>query len=206
MSVKAVVFDIGNVLVTWAPERLYDQLLPRAEREALFARVDLHGMNDRVDRGAPWRETVFETAKRFPDDADYIRIWHDRWIEMASPLIPHSWRLLRALKAKGVPVLALSNFGRESFAYARTVYPELDEFDQRFISGHMGVIKPETHIYEMVEDATGWRGPELFFVDDRLENIDAATARGWLGHVFVEPSGFARELVRLGLLSDSEAA
>ncbi len=204
MRPKAVVFDIGNVLVTWVPERMYDQLMPRSTREALFARADLHGMNDRVDRGEPWRETIYATAAKHPEDAHLIRLWHDRWIEMASPLIAHSWRLLRALRAKGVPVFALTNFGRETFAYARTAYPELDEFDQRFISGHMGVIKPEPEIYAMLEAETGLSGPELFFADDRAENIAAATSRGWQGQVFVDPAGLAAELVRLGLLSEVE--
>jgi FMN phosphatase YigB (HAD superfamily) len=31
---QAVIFDIGNVLIEWQPERFYDSLMPRAEREA----------------------------------------------------------------------------------------------------------------------------------------------------------------------------
>ena len=82
---KVVIFDIGNVLITWAPERLYTQLIPnRAERDAVFRRVGLHAMNDRIDCGAPFRETVYETAERFPEHAALIRAWHDRWIEMAA--------------------------------------------------------------------------------------------------------------------------
>jgi 2-haloacid dehalogenase len=202
---RAVVFDIGNVLVTWAPERLYDQLLPRAEREALFERAGLHAMNDRVDRGAPWKETVYAKAEEFPEYRDVIRAWHDRWIEMASPLIPHSWHLLRQLKAAGVPVFALTNFGRESFDYALGVYPELAEFDRSYVSGRMGVIKPEAAIYEMVEADCGLKGSELFFTDDRAENIEAAVARGWQAHRFTEPAGLAAELVRLGLLGPEAA-
>lgn len=65
---KAVIFDIGNVLITWNPERLYDQLLPdRAAREALFEAVDLHGMNDRIDRGANFRDTVYAEAEKHPE-------------------------------------------------------------------------------------------------------------------------------------------
>ena len=37
---QAVIFDIGNVLIEWQPERFYDSVMPRAEREALFAEVD----------------------------------------------------------------------------------------------------------------------------------------------------------------------
>ena len=192
---KAVIFDIGNVLITWNPERLYDQLLPdRSAREALFEAVDLHGMNDRIDRGAPFKETIYAEAEKHPEYRELIRLWHDRWIEMASPLIDDSWTLLRSLRGQGVPVHALSNFGIESFAYAETVYPMLAEFDTRFISGHMGVIKPEVRIYEMVEDALGLTGADLFFTDDRADNIAAAQARGWQTHRFETPAALAEAL------------
>jgi FMN phosphatase YigB (HAD superfamily) len=45
---------------------------------------------------------------------------------------------LRRLRAKGVPVFALTNFGIESFAYAQTQYDFLSEFDRPYVSGHMG--------------------------------------------------------------------
>lgn len=197
---KAVIFDIGNVLIEWNPERVYDRVMPdRAAREALFAAVDLHAMNDRIDRGAPFRETVYETAERHPEHREMIRLWHDRWIEMASPAIPGSWTLLRGLRAAGVPVFALSNFGIGSFEVAETHYPILAEFDRRYISGHMGVIKPEPRIYEMLEADCGLTGAELFFTDDRPDNIEAARARGWQTHRFTSPEALAGALAALGL-------
>ncbi len=200
MIPKAVIFDIGNVLITWNPERLYDAILPDpAERERLFAAIDLHAMNDRIDRGAPWRETVYETAEAHAEFADLIRLWHDRWIEMASPRIEGSWTILRELRRAGVPVFALSNFGVQSFSYAETHYPELAEFDRRFISGHMQVIKPEARIYEMVEEESGLKGAELFFTDDRTDNIEAAEARGWQGHLFRDPEDLRAALREAGL-------
>lgn len=197
---RAVIFDIGNVLITWNPERLYDEILPdKAEREALFKAVDMHGMNDRIDRGAPFRQTVYDEADKHPRFRDLIRLWHDRWIEMASPVIEESWVILRALRAQSIPVFALSNFGIESFAYAETRYPQLKEFDARFISGHMGVIKPEARIYEMLEQETGLSGADLFFTDDRADNIVAAKARGWQGHVFDGADGLRTALTKTGL-------
>lgn len=196
---KAVIFDIGNVLITWNPERLYDEVIGVDARKEMFKNIDLHGMNARVDRGEAFRETVYEEAEKHPKYRDMIRLWHDRWIEMASPRIDGSWRILRALKAQGIPVFALSNFGIESFAYAETKYPELGEFDQRFISGHMGVIKPEMQIYEMLEVETGLNQDALFFTDDLTENIEAARARGWHGHVFEGADGLQAALMGVGI-------
>lgn len=203
--VEAVIFDIGNVLIEWQPERYYDKIMPRAEREAMFAEVDLHGMNDIIDRGGSFRETIYDWAERYPRWRDKIRLWHDDWIEMAAPVIPRSLRLMQALQARGVPVFSLTNFGIGSFDYACTHYPFLRDFDRPFISGHMGVIKPEARIYEMVEQASNLSGAQLLFTDDRADNIAAAHLRGWKTHLFEGPAGWAARLVAEGLLTDAEA-
>ncbi len=202
---EAVIFDIGNVLIEWNPERYYDSRIGREARERMFAEVDLHGMNDKVDAGGLFRETIYETAENHPAWAEQIRWWHDHWIDIASPTIDHSIALLRALRAKGVPVFALTNFGIYSFAYAQTQYDFLNEFDRPYVSGHMGVIKPDPRIYEMVEADCGLAPERLLFTDDRADNIAAAQARGWQTHHFDGPQGWARRLVEAGLLSQSEA-
>lgn len=206
MAIEAVVFDIGNVLIEWQPEKFYDREIGQAAREAMFAEVDLHGMNDEVDAGRNWRETVYDWAARYPKHEGAIRLWHDRWIELASPVIPHSVHLQRRLRAKGVPVFALTNFGIESFDYAKSIYRFLEEFDRPYVSGHLGLIKPDPRIYAAVEADSRLAPSKLLFADDRAENIAAAEARGWNGHVFSDPQGWADRLVAEGLLTETEAA
>lgn len=205
MTVSAVVFDIGNVLIEWLPERWYDARIGRARREEMFATLDLHGMNERVDQGENFTEIVQAFAEEHPDWSDEIMMWHDNWIELASPAIDHSVRLLRALRRRGVPVFALSNFGRETFAIGEKHYPFLEEFDRRYISGHMGVIKPDAEIYARVEADCGHPPGGLLFTDDRADNIAAAEARGWQTHLFDGPAPFAARLVAEGLLPEAEA-
>ncbi|MEO0342595.1 MAG: HAD-IA family hydrolase [Pseudomonadota bacterium] len=204
MTVEAVIFDIGNVLIEWNPERHYDKRIGRERRDALFDSMDLHAMNDAIDTGAPWKETVYATAEHSPEWGDEIRMWHDEWIFMASPAISHSVHLLRELRMKGVPVFALSNFGKETFAYAETQYDFLQEFDKRYISGHMGVIKPDQNIYRMVEEDCGLSGRSLLFTDDRAENIKSAKMRGWETHLFQNSQNWAATLIQHGLLTFQE--
>lgn len=205
MTVTAVVFDIGNVLIEWQPERFYDAEYGPERRKELFATVDLHDMNEAVDAGADWREEVDKTKAAFPEFAPMIEDWHSRWLEMARPTIDHSVRLMRALKTAGVPVLALSNFGIGTFELARQHYDFLDEFDDPYISGYLGCTKPGARIYEIVEERSGHAPGGLLFVDDRAENIAAAAARGWQTHVFDGPQGWAQRLLAEGLLRDHEA-
>lgn len=206
MQVEAVIFDIGNVLIEWNPERFYDRTYGEDRRRALFEAVDLHAMNERIDRGEEWPRIVRETAAANPGFAAEIGDWHDAWIEMAQPPIAHSLMLLRELRSKGVPVFALSNFGRETFAFAETQYPFLTEFDRRFVSGHMGVTKPDPAIYAAVEAESGLAPETILFTDDREENVEAARARGWGVHRFDGPQGLAARLVEEGLLTEAEAA
>jgi 2-haloacid dehalogenase len=125
---------------------------------------------------------------------------------MASPEIPHSVRLMRALQARDVPVFALTNFGVGTFEVARKAYPFFDEFDRSFVSGHLRTIKPEPEIYAHLERDTGVAPDRLLFTDDRPENIEAAAARGWHTHLFTTPDTWAARLVDEGLLTPEEAA
>lgn len=206
MSVQAVVFDIGNVLIEWQPERYYDRVIGEDRRRAMFSEVDLHGMNDLVDQGHHFTDTIYNWAEKYPEWRDEIRMWHDNWIELAAPEIPRSVRLLRALRTKSVPVFALTNFGVQNFEYATTIYSFLNEFDRQYVSGRMKTVKPHKPIYEMVEVDCGLPPEALLFADDRMDNIETARSRGWQTHHFTGPDGWADRLVAEGLLTESEAA
>ena len=206
MAVEAVVYDIGNVLLRWQPEEYYDRVYGEDRRRALFAAVDLHAMNQRIDDGADFRGHVYETADATPDFAREIRDWHDAWLDIAQPVIHRSVALLHALKARGVPVYILSNIGDATFDVAAGAHDFLGAVDEAFVSGRLKVTKPDPAIYEALEQGTG-RAPEtLLFADDRQDNIDTARARGWQTHLFDGPEGWAARLVAEGLLTEAEAA
>jgi 2-haloacid dehalogenase len=202
---KAVVFDIGNVLIEWRPERLYTRLIPDpAARQAFFEETQIFEMNLEVDRGAPFKEHIYAHAAKHPRHAAHIRAWHDHWAEMAAPAIDGTVAILRALKRRGVTVAALSNFGVESFDLACRIYPFLTEFDVPVISGREETIKPEPQIYEILEERTGLLGQDLFFMDDSPKNVAAARARFWQAEIFTTPRLLGQQLAARGLISDSD--
>lgn len=201
----AVIFDIGNVLIEWQPERFYDRAVGEDRRRAMFAAVDLHAMNDRVDLDQGFRDITYATAEEYPEFRTEIRMWHDDWLALATPVIDRSVRLLRALRARGISVQALTNFGVASFALARARFDFLSEFDRTFVSGEMGIIKPDPAIYAAVEAALDLDGGAMLFTDDRDANVAAAAARGWRTHLFTNAEGWADRLVTEGLLMPEEA-
>ena len=206
MAVQAAVFDIGEVLVQWRPERVYDRLIAdEAERARFRAEICTDAWNAAFDRGAPMPEGVEAHAARHPAHADLIRAWWSCWPEMFAPAIDGSVALFRALKAAGVPVFGLTNFAAETFEIAQRMYPVLTEFDRVVVSAHVRRNKPEPEIYEALEreaaEAAGLAPDALFFTDDRAENVAAARARGWTAHLFRGPYGLSRALVETGLLA-----
>jgi len=204
-SVQAVVFDIGWVLIEWRPEAVFDALIGAERRKQLFEAVPLQKANLDVDRGAPFRATFAALAEAHPEWATEIMLWPKHWPEMVAPRIDRSIRLLHGLKANGVPVFALSNFGDETFDIAQEMYPFFKDFDRRYVSGRLKVIKPEAQIYEIVERDSDIEPEALLFTDDSPANIAAAQARGWQTHLFEGPEGWAARLVAEGLLSEEEA-
>ena len=205
MSIKAVLFDIGNVLIEWNPARFFEARLGPVRRDAFFADFDVQAMMNRIDEGADFAATIEAVAQDTPEWANEIRMVRDDWISLASPDIPHSARLLRALRQAGVPVFALSNFGIENFRMSAEAHPVLQEFDRHYISAELGLIKPDPAIYAAVEADCGIDPAALLFTDDRADNIAVAAARGWRVHLFDSPEGWAQALVSHGLLSEEEA-
>lgn len=199
---EIVLFDIGNVLIEWQPERYFDTVMSVAKRKLMFATVDLHAMNDRIDRGGGFRQTIYQTARQYPEFADQIRMWHDNWLDLATPEIEQSVALNRSLRSNGVATAILSNIGRDTYELAAKRYPFLTEFDHHFLSGPLETLKPEAAIYQVVEDRLGIAPDRLLFTDDRPENIAAAGQRGWQTHHFIRPDGWADALASHGLLPD----
>ncbi len=201
---EAVVFDIGNVLIRWQPETHYDRWIGEERRRAMFAAVDPHQINHRMDAGEDFRTLVEEAALRHPEYRREILWWFDRWRELAGPAIDLSVATLRALKRRGVPVFALSNFGTTSFAMSEIEHPFLREFDRRFISGHLKTVKPDHRIYEILEQECAIAPDRLLFTDDLPANIATAQARGWQTHLFETPRRWADHLIAAGLIEESD--
>ncbi len=205
-ATQAVILDIGNVLIGWGPEDYYDRAIGAERRRALFAEVDLDAMNIEVDLGGDLRALAYGLADRHPGWAAEIRMWHDNWIDLLGPVIDGSVAAFRALRARGIPVFALSNFGTATFERAKKAYPFLAEFDRAYISGHMGVVKPDPEIYARVEADCGLAPGSLLFADDRPANVAAAAARGWQTHLFESVDGWVARLEEECLLSPGQVA
>jgi 2-haloacid dehalogenase len=156
--------------------------------------------NDELDRGRPFAEGVAELVERFPDQAELIVAYHERWPEMVRGTIDGTVEVVEELRAAGVPTHVLSNASAETWPHAVERFPFLGRFDGVLLSGEVGMAKPDPEIFHELCRRFGLRPESTLFIDDRAANVDAARRLGFTAHHFQGAPGLRAELVRLGLL------
>lgn len=199
--VRKVLFDLGGVLVDWNPRHLYRQLfVDKAAMEHFLATVCTQAWNEEQDAGRPFREGVELLIGRHPQHAAAIRAYDLRWSEMLKGAIEESVAILAALRARRVPLFALTNWSAEKFPLARKRFAFLEWFDGILVSGDERLKKPDPRIYRLAVQRFGLKPAQTFYVDDAEKNIAAAALLGFKTHRFVEAPALRSQLVACGLL------
>jgi len=201
MPMKSVVFDVGNVLFGWDIKALYAKLIDDPVRLDWFCiTVVTQQWHFQHDAGRPFAETSAELAACFPAEADLIRAFGPRFNETVTGPVPGMPALVERLAARGVPLFAITNFSDEFWGPFRAVSPIFDHFRDIIVSGAERLVKPDPAIYALALRRFGLAPGDALFVDDRAENVDAAAANGFVGHLFRDHDRLATELAGLGLL------
>jgi len=178
-AIDCVIFDIGNVLIRWDPRNLYRrQGIADTETARLLALTGLLEMNIEFDRGKPFADGLAELTRRFPEHARFFAAWDSHWPDALDGAIEPNVRLLADLKAARIPVYAISNFSREKFDIARSLFPFLDGFDELVLSADVRLVKPDRDIFDLMIARRSLTPSRAVFIDDSAANIATAEQVG----------------------------
>ena len=203
---RAIVFDIGNVLLRWDPRNLYRKIFrEESEMEWFLAHICDGPWNEEQDRGRTWTEAIAERVARFPDWQDHIRAYDERWLEMLAGEISENVRVLSSLKEAGERTYAITNFSREKFALARLHYGFFDLFDGIVVSGEEGLLKPDLRIFQRFLKRYDLKAHECIFIDDNSNNVAAARSLGMSSIHYCEPLDLAQTLAERGVVLKTTA-
>ena len=200
MTPSVVVFDIGGVLVDWQPHLAWiDELGTRAAVEAFMTRTDFKARNVRADGGARFDDLAGELDD--PEDARLMRQYVPRYAQTVADPMPGTWEILDRLKAREVPVHAITNWSAETWPEGLKSQPRLGEvFDVTVISGREGVMKPDARIFNLLCERAGVAPEDCVFIDDGPHNVEGARAAGMDGIHFTGAPALEAALTERGLL------
>jgi len=133
---------------------------------------------------------------------DICDAWIDRHDEMFAGSIPGSVEILEELRAREVPLYALTNWSAETFPAARARFEFLQWFRGILVSAVVKLLKPDARIYEHFLETFAIDPASAIYIDDRRNNVDTAVTLGMHGIVFTDAAALRAELARFGLLAE----
>jgi tRNA (guanine-N7-)-methyltransferase len=192
---KAVVFDLGGVVIDWRPEIHANHLLPGLSAQAAISLVfqDFSEQSDWVlfDRG---NLNAKQCAERIAVRCGLSEALVQQWIKA----IPESFQLLsesvdwiKKIKSLGFETYYLSNMPAEFATVLRKREEFISLFNNGIFSGEIGLSKPDRRIFDLASEQFGLNQNKVWhFLDDNLFNIEAAKEVGWRATHFKSPQDF----------------
>jgi len=200
-GVDAVIFDLGNVLISVNEQRAIDRFAARtgktpAEIQAYFFTTS-HATE--LSLGKMTKRQFHRVVSHdlgFTGDYDELAlIWSDIF-EPITPMI----ELAQSLATRR-PRLILSNTNVIHADFFLERYPWINEFDGVILSHEVGLLKPDAAIYRLAVQQTGLPAERVVFIDDLNANVQGAQVAGLQAFQHQSPEQTRAELTKLGVLS-----
>lgn len=180
VQASCIVFDVGNVLLTFEPDRVMG-LIPAQHRDAI--RQAMFGPDWRwgaFDLGAETNEGIAQSIADkagVPGGKEMVLHALYHFPETMRPL--PLYRLIPELKAMGKKLCGLTNYCEPSFTYTMERFENLKLLDGVVVSHREKVTKPDPKIFALLTERFGVVPSESLFIDDSEVNVQSAAALGF---------------------------
>ena len=198
--IKNIIFDVGNVLVTWDPYVPFEKFFKnRDEITAFFEEIDFKNMVRVTDLGVTYKTAIENAVKKFPRHEEALLAYDTGWASSVTGKVDGTLEMMVRLKKAGYGVYGLSNFSHEKFPICAKKYGFAEHFDGVVISGEVREVKPEEPIYKILLKKYNLKPEECVFLDDRRENLETAKRLGFKTILFTDAENAEKELRSLGV-------
>lgn len=177
--VKNIIFDIGNVLATFQPRDFLYELFHDDQIVDCFFEVFFQELWHKYDQGLYSIDDMISLGiKELPNYEKEIRFMMNEWVNYVRP-IDSSMQIIKTYKENGYHLFILSNIPEDSYLYLKNNFDFIQEMDGGIYSYQDLLIKPDIRIYELLLERYSLNANESLFIDDKLENIEAARSLGF---------------------------
>jgi 2-haloacid dehalogenase len=199
-NINTIIFDFGGVLIDWNPRYMYrNEFEESSEMEYFLKEVCTDDWNLQQDKGRSLAEGTRILQDKFPKHTVKIQLYYDQWEKMIKGYIPQNVTLLQKLKEK-YKLYGLTNWSAETFPIVFKRFSFFRLFDGIVISGEEKLIKPDKKIFERMLKRYHLEAKNALFIDDNINNIQAAKEIGFVTIHVTEKTNLKSELHILGLI------
>lgn len=185
---KHIIFDVGRVLVNWAPEEAIAQIDgSNEEKQLILTQMVKHDDWHELDRGTHDLDGLaVKVHARTSLPVERIKAYQQQLLKSLTPIQATS-TLLERLKDQGQSIYILSNMSKDFTQYLLNRPTFNSGFNGAYWSYQHNLIKPEAQIFDHFLKTYDLNGEDCFFIDDRLDNIQMASQFGIQGFQLTEP-------------------
>lgn len=196
--IRAFIFDLGNVLLQFSHQRMYEQVAALGGRDVEDVRaVFCGGLGDEFECGrltATQVHRALETELRCAFDLARLETAVGDIFELNPDMPP----LLDELRRRGYPLILLSNTNETHIKWVRSRFDILERFDRCVLSYEIGAMKPDPRIYAAAVEASGVAPGECFYTDDIPLYVEQGRAAGLQAEIFTGAAELRRALSARG--------
>ena len=182
--IKNVIFDLGNVLISFKPAEYLDKN-EYSEEYKVRILTDIFNACEwlQLDNGdITVKEAINRISARSSLTRDEIVHIFNIRTDLMFPLFENA-TLLPGLKKRGYSLFYLSNFPLDIFPEIKSENHFFKFFDGGIISAEARHSKPNIRIYEILLEKYSLIPEECLFIDDLESNVQAAESIGIKGLV-----------------------
>ena len=188
-------FDLGGVFFDWDPKYFFkDVILDPKKLEFFLTHICNNAWNIQQDAGRTIDEAENEIILKFPNYKKQIKMYYSNHRRMIKGVFLDSIEVLNQLKSANYYCYVLSNWSAETFKGMKDEYDFLNQFDGMIISGEDKLIKPNSAIYQLAINRFDLDPETTVFIDDKLENVQAAKKNGFKIIHLIDPTKIKEEI------------
>ncbi len=196
---KSVLFDLGNVLVHFQPERFWDALGVDDEARRLELKPRMLELGRTYEAGRLSTEEFRSRFRELFPDVSSDQDLDNAFLAVLPEPVNGMERLVQKVAARCETGL-VSNTNPIHFDLCLRTMPVLKHIDRFYVSYEIGALKPDKVFYGAVTAGERFRAEEMVFVDDLAENIEAAEREGFVGIRFSGSEDLEQKLAGLGIV------
>jgi len=180
--IKNIVFDLGNVLLSFKPSEYFDKhKYPAAIKATILEDIFRSKEWLLLDNGEiSTQDAINAISKRSSLKKEEIDHIFNLRTDLLFPL-DSNIKVLPGLKKRGFKLYYLSNFPLDIFDEVRSGYYFFRHFEGGLISAEAKSSKPDTRIYELLLEKYSLIPGECLFIDDLEANVNSALTFGMKG-------------------------